>query len=55
VRDQVTHSYKTDKITVLYILKFNRSGTHLHLVSRSKNEWSYISTPPLRVHGVVLS
>jgi hypothetical protein len=21
--------------------------THLHLVSRSKNEWSYTSTPPI--------
>jgi len=22
---------------------------------RSKNEWNYISTPPIRLHGVVLS
>jgi hypothetical protein len=29
--------------------------THLHLVSRSKNEWSYTSTSPIRLHGVVLS
>jgi hypothetical protein len=29
--------------------------THLHLVPRSKNAWSYTSTPPLRLHGVVLS
>jgi hypothetical protein len=29
--------------------------THLHLVPRSKNEWSYTSTPPIRLHGVVLS
>jgi hypothetical protein len=29
--------------------------THLHLVQRSKNEWSYTSTPPLHLHGVVLS
>jgi hypothetical protein len=28
---------------------------HLHLVPRSKNEWSYTSTPPVRLHGVVLS
>jgi hypothetical protein len=28
--------------------------THLHLVPRSKNEWSYISTSPIRLHGVVL-
>jgi hypothetical protein len=29
--------------------------SHLHLVQRSKNEWSYTSTPPIRLHGVVLS
>jgi hypothetical protein len=29
--------------------------THLHLVPRSKNAWSYTSTPPLRLHSVVLS
>jgi hypothetical protein len=29
--------------------------THLYLMSRSKNAWSYTSTPPLRLHGVVLS
>jgi hypothetical protein len=29
--------------------------THLHLVPRSKNAWSYTSTPPIRLHGVVLS
>jgi hypothetical protein len=28
--------------------------THLHLELRSKNEWSYTSTPPVRLHGVVL-
>jgi len=28
--------------------------TH-HLVPRSKNEWSYTPTPPIRLHGVVLS
>jgi hypothetical protein len=28
--------------------------THLHLVPRSKIEWSYNSTPPIRLHGVVL-
>jgi hypothetical protein len=26
-----------------------------HLVSRSKNEWRYTSTPPIRLHGVVFS
>jgi len=29
--------------------------THLHVVPTSKNEWSYTSTPPVRLHGVVLS
>jgi hypothetical protein len=29
--------------------------THFHLVPRSKNEWSYTSTPPICLHGVVLS
>jgi hypothetical protein len=29
--------------------------THLHLVPRSKNEWSYTYTPPIRLNGVVLS
>jgi hypothetical protein len=28
---------------------------HLHLVPRSKNEWSYTSIPPIRLHGVVHS
>jgi hypothetical protein len=28
---------------------------HLHLVPRSKNDWSYTFTPPIRLHGVVLS
>jgi hypothetical protein len=28
---------------------------HFHLVQRSKNEWSYTSTPPIRLHGVVFS
>jgi hypothetical protein len=29
--------------------------THLHLVTKSKNEWSYTSIPLIRLHGVVLS
>jgi hypothetical protein len=29
--------------------------THLHLVPRSKNAWRYTSTPPIRLHYVVLS
>jgi hypothetical protein len=28
---------------------------HSHLVPRSKNAWSYISTPPVHLHGAVLS
>jgi hypothetical protein len=28
---------------------------HFHLVSRSKNECSYTSAPPIRLYGVVLS
>jgi hypothetical protein len=28
---------------------------HIHLLPRSKNECSYTSTPPIRIHGVVLS
>jgi hypothetical protein len=26
--------------------------THLHLVPRSKNAWSYTSTPPIRLHEI---
>jgi hypothetical protein len=26
-----------------------------HLVPKSKNEWRYTSTPPIRLHGVALS
>jgi hypothetical protein len=29
--------------------------THLQLVPRSNNAWSYTSTPPIRLHGLVLS
>jgi hypothetical protein len=40
-------------------LGVKRSGvkltSHLHLVPRSKNVWSYIYTPLKRLHGVVLS
>jgi hypothetical protein len=28
---------------------------HLNLVPRSKNEWSYTSTPAMRLHDVVLT
>jgi hypothetical protein len=29
--------------------------THLHLLSRLRNMWSYTSTLPIRFHGVVLN
>jgi hypothetical protein len=29
--------------------------THLHLVQRSKNAWSYTSTPSMYLRGVLLS
>jgi hypothetical protein len=29
--------------------------THLHLVPRSKNAWSYTTTPPIHLHGGVFS
>jgi hypothetical protein len=32
-----------------------READHLHLLPRSKNVWSYISTPPIRLHVVVFS
>jgi len=33
-----------------------READHsIHLVPRSKNEWSYTFTPPIRFGGVVLS
>jgi hypothetical protein len=28
---------------------------HLHLVQEIKNAWSYTSTPPIRLHGMVLN
>jgi len=31
------------------------SWPHLKLVPRSKNEWRYTSTLPIRLHGVLLS
>jgi hypothetical protein len=31
------------------LLNFVKLTTHLHLVQRSKNEWSYTSTPPIRL------
>jgi hypothetical protein len=36
-------------------LRVKREADHLHLVPRSKNAWSCTSTPPIRLHGVVLS
>jgi hypothetical protein len=32
-----------------------READHLHIVPRSKNEWSYTSTHPIRLHSMVLS
>jgi hypothetical protein len=32
-----------------------READHTQLVPRSKNEWNYTSTPPIILHGVVLS
>jgi len=29
--------------------------TRLHLVLKSKNEWSYTSTPPIHLHSIVLN
>jgi len=49
----------------IYIFRFTQNPKHLwncrtrishsHLVPRSKKEWNYTSTPPVRFHGVVLS
>jgi hypothetical protein len=32
-----------------------REAVHSHLVPRSKKEWGYTSTPPISLHGVMLS
>jgi hypothetical protein len=32
-----------------------KMNDHLHPVPRSVNAWSYTSTPPIRLHGMVLS
>jgi hypothetical protein len=43
-----------------YVFPWGYSGrsvkltTHLHLLPRLKNEWSYTFTPPLRLHCMVL-
>jgi hypothetical protein len=40
----------------LGIKRPGREADHsTHLVPKSKNVWSYTSTPPIRLHGVVLS
>jgi hypothetical protein len=36
-------------------LSLGKLTTHLLLVPRSKNVWIYTSTPPIRLHGVMLS
>jgi hypothetical protein len=38
----------------LGIKRPGREADHSHLVPRSKNAWSYTSTPTIRLHGVVL-
>jgi hypothetical protein len=36
--------------------RLGREADHsVHLEPRSKNAWSYISSPPIRLHGVVFS
>jgi hypothetical protein len=35
--------------------EIKRLTTHLHLLPKSKNAWGYTSTPPICLHGVVLS
>jgi hypothetical protein len=41
--------------TLSTLLRGVKLTTHLHVVPRLKNAWSYTSTPPLPFHGVVLS
>jgi hypothetical protein len=40
---------------IILIIFGEAYNTHFHLVPRSKNEWNYTSTPPIRLHGLVLS
>jgi hypothetical protein len=35
--------------------KMHKKNACLHVVPRSQNEWSYTSTLPIRLRGVVLS
>jgi hypothetical protein len=39
----------------LGVKRSGREADYSHLVPRSKNAWSYTSTPPKRLHGVVLN
>jgi hypothetical protein len=39
----------------LEVKRPGREADHFHLVPRSKNEWSYTSTPPICLYGMVLS
>jgi hypothetical protein len=48
------YSCRENLICVLYSGHISISLS-LHVVPRSKNVWSYISTPPIRLHGVVFS
>jgi hypothetical protein len=43
------------RCSFLGVKRPGREADHSHLVPRSNNEWSYTSTPPIRLHGVVLS
>jgi hypothetical protein len=49
----------TQWVSRILSLGIKRQGreltTHLHLMPRSKNVWSYSSTLPIRLYGVVLS
>jgi hypothetical protein len=55
VRSKKVRSVSTLSLLQLSLRWGMKLATHFHLVLRSKNEWSYTSTPPLRLHGVVLT
>jgi hypothetical protein len=39
----------------LWVKRSGREADHFHLVAKTKNEWRYTSTSPIRLHGVLLS
>jgi hypothetical protein len=60
INQLVAQRYTTElsrlPVVINYFVKTGvKLTTHLHLVPRSKNAWSYTYTPPIRLHGVVLS